>query len=103
MDNLDKIGIGVIIGAIMSAALVWIKFKSIVKNEIVEPMLVNFVTEINALKESISNLKVDIKEDIARLETKQDKYNHLQERVTRTEESSKSAHLRINRLEDKCN
>lgn len=103
MDNLDKIGLGLIIGAIISAALVWIKFKSIVKNEIVEPMLANFVTEINALKESISNLKVDIKEDIARLETKQDKYNHLQERVTRTEESCKSAHLRINRLEDKCN
>ena len=40
-----------------------------------------------------------IRKDIARLEAKQDKYNHLQERMVRVEESSKSAHKRIDSLE----
>lgn len=42
-----------------------------------------------------------IRKDIARLETKQDKYNHLQERMIRVEESTKSAHHRIDSLEGK--
>lgn len=42
-----------------------------------------------------------IRKDIARLETKQDKYNHLQERMIRVEESTKSAHKRIDTLEGK--
>lgn len=33
--------------------------------------------------------------DIARLETKQDKYNNLQERVMSTEQSTRSAHHRL--------
>ena len=45
----------------------------------------------------LENLKADIK----RLEEKQDKYNHLQERMVRVEESSKSAHKRIDSLEQK--
>ena len=36
-----------------------------------------------------------------RLESKQDKYNHLQERMTRNEESLKSAHKRLNEVEDR--
>lgn len=40
-----------------------------------------------------------IRKDIARLEAKQDKYNHLQERMVRAEESAKSAHKRIDNLE----
>ena len=36
-----------------------------------------------------------------RLEKKQDRYNHLQERMTRTEESVKSAHKRLNEVEDR--
>lgn len=36
-----------------------------------------------------------------RLEKKQDRYNHLQERTTRTEESLKSAHKRLNEVEDR--
>ena len=39
-----------------------------------------------------------IRKDIARLEIKQDKYNHLQERVTRLEDSVSSAHKRISEL-----
>ena len=42
-----------------------------------------------------------IRKDIARLEAKQDKYNHLQERMIRVEESTKSAHHRIDSLEGK--
>ena len=37
-----------------------------------------------------------------RLESKQDKYNHLQERMTRAEESLKSAHKRLNEVEDRA-
>lgn len=48
------------------------------------------------------NVKLEsLKSDIERLETKQDKYNHLQERMVRVEESSKSAHKRIDSLEQK--
>lgn len=36
-----------------------------------------------------------------RLEKKQDRYNHLQERMTRNEESLKSAHKRLNEVEDR--
>lgn len=36
-----------------------------------------------------------------RLESKQDKYNHLQERMTRAEESVKSAHKRLNEVEER--
>ncbi len=42
-----------------------------------------------------------IRKDIARLEAKQDKYNHLQERMARVEEGTKSAHKRIDALEGK--
>ena len=39
-----------------------------------------------------------IRKDIARLEEKQDKYNTLQERVARLEDSCSSAHKRISEL-----
>jgi len=35
------------------------------------------------------------------LEKKQDRYNHLQERMTRNEESLKSAHKRLNEVEER--
>lgn len=50
------------------------------------------------------NVKLEsLKSDIERLETKQDKYNHLQERTIRNEESAKSAHKRIGELEVRLN
>jgi hypothetical protein len=62
-----------------------------------------FVLETRGLKKEIINLneklfemKKDLKEDIARLEIKQDKYNNLQERTALIEASTKSAHHRIN-------
>ena len=39
-----------------------------------------------------------IRKDIARLEIKQDKYNTLQERVARVEDSCANAHKRISEL-----
>lgn len=39
-----------------------------------------------------------IRKDLARLETKQDKYNHLQERMVKVEDSCASAHRRISEL-----
>ena len=39
-----------------------------------------------------------IRKDIARLEDKQDKYNTLQERVARLEDSCANAHKRISEL-----
>lgn len=39
-----------------------------------------------------------IRKDIARLEAKQDKYNTLQERVARLEDSCSNAHKRISEL-----
>lgn len=61
------------------------------------------------VKESISHLKEDFKEKIEDmkkdfqdrfnlLEKKQDKHNNLIERMARVEDSTKSAHKRINEL-----
>ena len=52
-----------------------------------------------AVNVRLENLKANIK----RLEEKQDKYNHLQERTIRNEESAKSAHKRIGELEVRLN
>lgn len=57
--------------------------------------------ELKVQKNSLENLRRELKDDIARLEGKQDKYNHLQERTTRTEESLKSVHKRLNEVEDR--
>ncbi|MBR1980623.1 hypothetical protein [Candidatus Proelusimicrobium excrementi] len=57
--------------------------------------------ELKVQKNSLENLQREFKADMARLEAKQDKYNHLQERTTRTEESLKSAHKRLNEVEER--
>lgn len=44
-----------------------------------------------------SELKA-VRKDISRLEEKQDKYNHLQERMARVEDSCSNAHHRITEL-----
>lgn len=61
----------------------------------------NIKGELKAQKTSIDDFRREIKEDLNRLESKQDKYNHLQERTTRAEESLKSAHKRLNDVEDR--
>lgn len=39
-----------------------------------------------------------IRKDLSRLESKQDKYNHLQERVSKLEDSCANAHKRISEM-----
>ena len=58
-------------------------------------------SEIKALRITLEDLRRDFKEDLSRLEKKQDKYNHLQERTTRAEESLKSAHKRLSEVEER--
>ncbi|MBO4556014.1 MAG: hypothetical protein J5706_04575 [Elusimicrobiales bacterium] len=41
--------------------------------------------QLALMQQSLTELKEDIREDIARLEKKQDKYNNLQERTLMTE------------------
>lgn len=53
---------------------------------------------IEDIKIYIKEVKEDLVCDIRRLETKQDKYNTLQERIATVEQSSKSAHHRIDAL-----
>lgn len=50
------------------------------------------------LKESINELKEHFKERFESLEKKQDKHNNLIERMVRVEDSTKSAHKRINAI-----
>ena len=57
--------------------------------------------ELKALRASLEDWRREFKDDISRLEAKQDKYNHLQERTTRNEESLKSAHKRLSEVEDR--
>lgn len=40
-----------------------------------------------------------IRKDLSRLESKQDKYNHLQERVAKLEDSCANAHNRISEIQ----
>ena len=53
-----------------------------------------FVGKLNTLQKMVE-FRLD------RLEKKQDRYNHLQERMTRNEESLKSAHKRLNEVEER--
>ena len=57
--------------------------------------------ELKALRVSLEDWRREFKDDISRLEAKQDKYNHLQERTIRNEESIKSAHKRLNEVEER--
>ena len=50
------------------------------------------------LSADIGALKEDLHADIARLERKQEKYNTLQERMARVEDSCANAHKRISEL-----
>lgn len=57
--------------------------------------------ELKSLKTSLEDLRREVKEDLSRLEKKQDKYNHLQERLGVAENSLKSAHRRLSKVEDR--
>ena len=55
--------------------------------------------KLSALGNIVETYKADLKEDITRLEHKQDKHNALYEKVTMCVESTKSAHHRLDTLE----
>ena len=52
-------------------------------------------------RENFAEFKQDVKEDIGRLERKQDKHNCLIERMAVVESSMKSAHHRLDSIERK--
>ena len=51
--------------------------------------------------EKIDDLKDNFKEHLDRVEAKQEKHNNLVERMVRVEQSSSSAHKRIDKWEEK--
>lgn len=83
LENLVKVW-PVIVG-VLAVVAAWFDFKG----------------EIKALKVQFENMRREFKEDIARLERKQDKYNHLQERMAVNENSLKVAHNRLKDVEDR--
>ena len=56
--------------------------------------------KISAVQTSVEDMKKSTKEDIDRLERKQDKYNHLQERVISLEVHEKDDRHRIEEVEE---
>lgn len=60
----------------------------------------SFTASITA---QVASLRELVMFRLDRLETKQDKYNHLQERFAKTESSTASAHKRIDTLEQRLN
>lgn len=61
------------------------------------------VTEmtIEQIKNEVKGFKEVVREDIKRLEDKQDKYNCLKDRMLVVEQSTKSAHHRLDGMEVK--
>ena len=54
----------------------------------------------DSLKEKIGAVKEEIKDDVNRLEKKQDKDNHLQERIAREEADRDTLFRRMGKVED---
>lgn len=57
--------------------------------------------KIDDIKENIKEFKNDIKDHIKNLEEKQNKHNNLIERMVVVEQSTKSAHKRLDNITDK--
>jgi hypothetical protein len=74
------------------------------------PLLIQFISVVvfitsmktnqSWLIKAISDFKEQVKEDINRLEKKQDKHNGLIERMVVVEQSCKSAHHRLDHMEN---
>lgn len=62
-----------------------------------------FSTRLGNLEKSLEDFKKDVKDDMSRLEAKQDKHNNLIGRMFIVEESAKSAHHRIDELREAKN
>lgn len=61
----------------------------------------HIVEKLNDFKERQKEMKEEFNKSIKRLEEKQDKHNNLIERMTIVEQSTKSAHHRIDGIENK--
>ena len=63
----------------------------------------NMNQEIGHLKEFFESKITDVKEDIGRLEKKQEESNQIKERLVVQEQSGKSLHKRVDRLDSIAN
>lgn len=61
-------------------------------------LIFGFAGTIYTLKSDVAS----IKDDVSVLEKKQDKYNNLQERTLKSEQSTKSMHLRLDKKDEMC-
>ena len=83
--------IGVVVGALTAF---WKMEKRLAMLE------VNMSNSFEMLQKSFNDHLEHVREDLSRLEKKQDKYNNLQERTLRVELSHASLDSRVSRLED---
>ena len=68
--------------------------------------VIELVVVISGFAGTIYTLKADvnsIRGDVNNLEKKQDKYNHLQERTLKSEQTTNSIVLRLDRKDEHCN
>ena len=61
-----------------------------------------FKTTVSFMQEQIAEIKQNLKDDKQELKEEMTKYNNVLERMIIVEQSTKSAHKRIDIMEDKC-
>lgn len=61
-----------------------------------------FKTTVSFMQEQIAEIKQNLKEDKQELKEEMTKYNSVLERMIIVEQSTKSAHKRIDNLEGEC-
>jgi hypothetical protein len=61
-----------------------------------------FKTSLAFMQEQITEIKSNLKEDKQELKDEMARYNNVLERMIIVEQSAKSAHKRIDNLEDEC-
>lgn len=61
-----------------------------------------FKTSLAFMQEQITEIKSNLKEDKQELKDEMARYNNVLERMIIVEQSTKSAHKRIDNLEDEC-
>lgn len=61
-----------------------------------------FKTTVSFMQEQIAEIKQNLKDDKQELKEEMTKYNNVLERMIIVEQSTKSAHKRIDIMEEKC-
>jgi undecaprenyl pyrophosphate synthase len=104
--DIVDIGLGAVIGVIVAAGFLWFKVKKLIKEDIVEPEFAKISGTLNVISNRINDFKTEIKEDIKKLETKQEVYNNLQLQFARHvgayEEIKATIFKRIDELRREC-